>query len=1322
MDADRTEADDSRAFAAERLFTTSWDGDAVDQTIDLDPASVTRSTASRSRLAAQDPPPREFGAADAVICGTSERYRVGEVLGSGAGGDVYSLHDRHLDRDVALKIMHRKHADDASRVRRFVTEARIAANLDHPGILPIYDCAADAEGRPWFTMRKAEGASLLHLIEQAREGIVPELIASLSDRVDILVRICDAVGFAHSRGIIHQDIKPANILLGAFGEIMLTDWGTAVPRDQAADGRARLMGTPMYMSPEQAARQHADERSDIYCIGATAFHLLVLRPPLRRLPPERFWQVKRSGLIDEPDAAERAGLPDFLLRVVMRCLAADPAERYPDVPALRAELRAYQGHQDSLAPSQRAQERLHHLLADEQRQDYSHLQRCRELFLQALAIWPDNQEARNGDRRVLVALVRTACRRGDVEYAVETLAALDHPATGLGELVQQARQERRRQRHRQVQLRLLVLLLVAGLIAATAYGIWDQRRYRRSWHTVTSIDCTDREAAEAISLLPSHRGQRNLDLRLKEDGLWLDDHYVAWLEDVQLEGSGRLVVEASWKGVVDGLELLFQVPKPTDPFFGSRAPPGYSAQFGGWGGMIDYIAVNRSTTTPSNADSVPSGIVPDQRHRLIFERSGPWLRLAVDGRTVHRRFAPLPIDNVAATGIGLRAWSPNPIVIHRITVERLGLPNRGSPLLAADALVMHGRPHAGIQTYLDLAADQPGSDLARDALLRALEGSCLLPDPPEAPAAIFSRLDAYGLSPAERAQCLGMLALQAWVSGAWQSALARAGAALDADPDSRIVLRLLEKRRSDVPPEPARMLLQLAGRSRKLSTLDISQLPVSSLEPLRGLQLRRLLCGGTLVDDLAPLHGMRLEQLDISNTAVADLSPLSGMPLRRLSAYRCAVSDLQPLERSALEYLDMGHCPVRDLRPLRGLPLTRLYASNTAIDDITPLAGLPLIWLGLSGQPIADLTPLADSAIRRLRCQVAGGIDLAVLAGLDLLTLHLEADEPIDLMPLAEEALNDLTLTGAGMHSLAGMERMRIKRLLIRDHQIQDLSPLDGNEGLREVSITSGPLAEVGDLHLPEVRSLHLGGNRIRHIGRLRMPRLRYLNLSGNRLTRVPQLPNGLQHLSLQDNPLQELDTLHSDWPSRACDLSRTAAAPQAYFDLAQAWAAGGAPEGMRRHALILGALKAGDHSLLQRLATPIGKRLILDTGIDLSWDAALQQASLAHAHLAQAATAAEADQLRQAIGTRHTIWLGLHGRTGSWYWSDGRPLTYHRFPSAAVPTLAGRHLAIWEDDEDVWIPVPCTSDQDTRHRLVLEFTAASHPLLQAVGLQAHSP
>jgi serine/threonine-protein kinase len=214
-----------------------------------------------------------------TITGT---YALGGVIGRGGMGEIMLAHDKRIGRDVALKRLRSTEPTDED-VSRFLREARIQARLDHPAIVPVYELARDATGRPYFTMKRVAGQTLVEVLTK-KSATRQRLLRAFAD-------VCRAVDFAHSRGVVHRDLKPANIVLGEFGEVYVLDWGIArvvgdtgevVTADiDTLEGSApagHILGTPGYIAPEQVASPDVGLPADVYALGAILFELLAGQP------------------------------------------------------------------------------------------------------------------------------------------------------------------------------------------------------------------------------------------------------------------------------------------------------------------------------------------------------------------------------------------------------------------------------------------------------------------------------------------------------------------------------------------------------------------------------------------------------------------------------------------------------------------------------------------------------------------------------------------------------------------------------------------------------------------------------------------------------------------------------------------------------------------------------------------------------------------------------------------------------------------------------------------------------------------------------------
>ena len=251
-----------------------------------------------------------------------ERYEVTLRLGRGGMGVVYAAHDRVLDRDVAIKVLDAP-GPDGRLSQRLQEEARILGRLEHPGIVPVHDAGTLVDGRAFYVMKLVRGERLDRRLDAD---------ASLGERLELFLRICDAVSFAHAQGIVHRDLKPANVMVGGFGEVLVMDWGVAKVL-AAAGADDAVVGTPGFMAPEQASGQ-ADARADVFALGVILNGILPTRAP-RAL--HAISEKARADAIDDryatvtalasevarfrdgqPVAAYRETVPERVVRVYRR--------------------------------------------------------------------------------------------------------------------------------------------------------------------------------------------------------------------------------------------------------------------------------------------------------------------------------------------------------------------------------------------------------------------------------------------------------------------------------------------------------------------------------------------------------------------------------------------------------------------------------------------------------------------------------------------------------------------------------------------------------------------------------------------------------------------------------------------------------------------------------------------------------------------------------------------------------------------------------------------------------------------------------------------
>lgn len=292
---------------------------------------------------------------------THKRLVPGQQFQEGGMSLLMEAIDTNLMRKTAMKILRYEGNKDEFELSRMVIEAQLTAQLDHPNIVPIYELGLDKKKRLFFTMKKVQGRPLYELINEKLATRTDREIFSL---IQIMLKVCDAVSYAHSKGVIHRDLKPDNIMIGNFGQVYLMDWGIACVKqnmNSSASGmdipevnkrkrystreeqKGNVLGTPCYMSPEQASGDPnvIDERSDIFSLGAVLYEILTGKFPIPGNSLREMQINAKKCEFPPPDERVDFPLPIGLVRITMKAMSKDPADRYQSVEEFRDDLESF---------------------------------------------------------------------------------------------------------------------------------------------------------------------------------------------------------------------------------------------------------------------------------------------------------------------------------------------------------------------------------------------------------------------------------------------------------------------------------------------------------------------------------------------------------------------------------------------------------------------------------------------------------------------------------------------------------------------------------------------------------------------------------------------------------------------------------------------------------------------------------------------------------------------------------------------------------------------------------------------------------------------
>jgi serine/threonine-protein kinase len=261
-----------------------------------------------------------------------------KLLGEGGMGKVYLAYDPILDRYLAVKELSPSLSEHEGHRAAFIQEARTVARLDHPSIVPIHALINGPEGQPAFTMQALKGQSLHEWMRRPEHQVGSQERLSLG--IEIMLKVCDALAYAHSRRVLHCDLKPDNIMVGDFGNVHLMDWGLSRPFvHEVADG---VCGTPAFMSPEQARNERLEVRSDVFGVGAILYELVTGKVPYGSFLADEVLPKATAGeVVDIAAADPDLNLSPRLCKIVMRAIAPVIADRYPSVMALRQDLHTF---------------------------------------------------------------------------------------------------------------------------------------------------------------------------------------------------------------------------------------------------------------------------------------------------------------------------------------------------------------------------------------------------------------------------------------------------------------------------------------------------------------------------------------------------------------------------------------------------------------------------------------------------------------------------------------------------------------------------------------------------------------------------------------------------------------------------------------------------------------------------------------------------------------------------------------------------------------------------------------------------------------------
>ncbi len=890
---------------------------------------------------------------------SSSHYETGPLVNRGGMGAILEARQTSIQRTVAMKVILGPASEGA--MARFVQEARITGQLEHPNIVPVHEIGVDEQQRLFYTMKFVKGITLHEALAGVRKRD-PEALRrfTLAELLNIFQKICDAVAFAHSKGVIHRDLKPANVMIGDFGEALVVDWGLAkkladITPESAGDPsppspvrpletlRGSVLGTPGFMSPEQARGdgERVDERSDIYALGAILHTLLYLSPPVvGKDATEALGNVQtpRSDS-DTGDLPHLSGgrLPESLQAVARKATGLKPENRYRTVADLQADVAAYQRGFATRAENATLWKQI--TLAVRRHRREAALSAFALAAVAGLAAYSFFKLS--GERNRAAAALDELRGAAPAFVAQARAYALAEKFTDALERLDYALKLRPAEPEYLLAKGNLLQACLDFEAAARAYRAVEGPLRAGAQANAELSDSLAREKKEKGAVSKASLAQL-FEAMLKEQRTASELMPMA-----RLLGREREVALQYW------MERLRELPFSLDPPIEKRltARPD---------GVLKLDLSGTAVSDLRALTGIPVGELELARCVGVTDltplQNAALQRLDISYTSVSD-LAPL-------AGSQLRS-----LVLRGSAVKDLS-PLRGSALRSLDAsqteiadfsalsgtklesLVLDGAHVADLNFLIGLPIKtlrldgaSVGGGLSVLTNLPSLETLGLPQNWLELPAAEISSI--RGL-----ARCSTLTRISHRPAARSASFVESAGKFWSEwERDLEWIERLL---RTGAKPK----LEKLSDNSWRI---DLHDGPTDEISALAGVPISHLDISTTLVKDLSPLAGAPILFLDLRNTPVENLEPLRGMPLRTLYLYKTRVTDFSPLSTlKQLELLDLSVTPFSDLSILNSPHLAELRIGSTLVTDLRPLVRFPLRKLHCDSINVPSLAPLAQ--------------------------------------------------------------------------------------------------------------------------------------------------------------------------------------------------------------------------------------------------------------------------------------------------------------------------------------------------------------------------
>ncbi len=1072
------------------------------------------------------------------------KYDIGGMMAQDTMGEIVDAFEATTGRTVAMKVMHSSLSEE--EILRFVAEAQITSQLEHANIIPVHELGVDEEDHVFYTTKLVQGVTLRKILRNIAAGDT-ETIAQypLAQLLTVFQKICDGVAFAHSRSVIHRQLKPSNITIGEYGEVLVMNWGNAgchwttdeqnaetAPATESSASTPSSSGTNTSLKPVSAlskapaaanrGAETLDPQVDILALGAILYQILTLRQP------ETDGPVAPPSIAIPPGKSHlpRGRIPPSLAAVAMKALSADRGRGYASVPELQADITAYQDGYATSAEHASPWKQLVLLVGRHKREATALAASIAVLLALGVGAYVYTARERNvawleGER---ADHQRVEADRERVQAATErTLADTERARAEqtLGDL-STAAPAYLRQATTLIQVQKFEAALESiGFAITLAPDNPDYPLFRaNTLQAMQRLTGAVASYRRVLTLRPADASATtNLELceRLLTDAAGKP---LSRAQEVEL-----LNAIVAQKRPAAGVFLASTIARHDDERMAKiKAQLAPATQQPNWNEARLAKGDDGTVTLDLSGVALPDlSLLRDLPiSALNIARTGvsdltplaamPLTRIDCSGNPISD-LAPLrsrPLKQVRLDSTQIADLSP----LKGMTLEELSL--RECPV--TDLTALDGMP----LTTLNLAGTSiTAIEALRGMPLRRLDCFRCAQLTDFSPLTTLAELETLNL-PAQftdLALLQKLRSLKRLGSGDFGAGLAAfdkvpTAAAFLAARGQQLTLQgklaprlelLRQALRKLGVPESKVATVTVSGDG--FMDLDLTALPLDNLSPLAGLPLRRLVIKATKISDLTPLRGMPLTLLDASDTPVKDLTALAACPaLISLDVSQTGVTDLRPLAGLKLGRLAFSKTAVQDLAPLQRMPLRALYCDETKVEDLLPLTTCS----ALESVTIPQ-TALNPNLLRKLPTLVRISNKLDTRNGLPAQSAA-EFWASFDGGGKAREAEAKLNAALAKLKTLSGWKDTAFEKqpdgtykLNLREVYVTDLAPLR-DLPISVLDITETSVSRLGPLVNCPIRELYMEGCAITDL-----PILRRLPLQ--QLTMTQYGPGDLQHL-----------------------------------------------------------------------------------------------------------------------------------------------------------------------------------------------------------------